>query len=260
MITLGCSTWFLRHMPISEALRIIKQNGFSLAEVWSDQIQLHGGSAREIGALARQLGLELTWHAASHDLNLTSRNSYLREAAFEQTKACLDLAKEAGASLLVLHPGRKSFTADEDDYYWALMRHIFSDLSKEAQKRGIPLALELMETKPCELVCSLEAFAKVAAWNLSNLFFTVDLAHLNTWGDPCRIWQSFDQKKLLHIHLSDNSLETMHLPLGRGNMNLDRLLRLIKKDFKKSIVLEGPSQGGLPRDLAAEFDFMKKRL
>jgi sugar phosphate isomerase/epimerase len=170
------------------------------------------------------------------------------------------MAKEAGAKLLVMHPGRKSFSADENDYYWALMPHILYDLSHEAQTRKMPLALELMEQKPCELVCSEQALAKVSAWKIPNLFFTLDLAHLNTWGDPCQIWQNLDRKKLLHIHLSDNSPEAMHLLLGQGAIDLTRLLALIKKDFNKRLILEGPSQGARPGDLAAEFEFVKKRL
>ena len=102
----GVTTMTFYHRPILEAVEFIGSCGFDCVEIWADHAwdEKKGASAAKLkGALARW-GLQSTVHCPVLDVNIASPNRGIREESLRQYRAALDLAKELGARLVVLHP------------------------------------------------------------------------------------------------------------------------------------------------------------
>jgi sugar phosphate isomerase/epimerase len=83
---------------------------------------------------------------------------------------------------------------------------------------------------------------------------TVDLAHLNTLGDPVGLFAELDPAWIAHMHLSDNAPHRVHLPLGDGLMDLGAVLEAVQGVYSGLVSLEGSvpgkGEGLLVRNLA----------
>lgn len=96
--------------PVEAAILIARQYGFAGMEVWAEHVWFHQSHPREIQQAARRVGMKLTLHAASWDLNLCSLNSGIRKQSVEEIKRSLALAGEIGAKSVTIHPGRVTLT------------------------------------------------------------------------------------------------------------------------------------------------------
>ena len=72
---------------------------------------------------------------------------------------------------------------------------------------------------------------------------TVDLAHLNTHGDPAELLSALQPGWITHVHLSDNAPHRVHLPLGAGAMDLAAALAAVAQVYEGVVSIEGSIPG-----------------
>jgi len=184
-----------------------------------------GGEARwrQIKELLRSHGLLPTVHASYVELNLSSLNPHLREAALRQTFRCLELAAYLEAKFLVVHAGNlnlnysPSFLPEARSH----LHESLATLSAEAEAAGVTVALENgWKGENYPLITNGDDHAalikEVASPALKAL---LDVGHANTFGVDLASYLKRLQPYLAGIHLHDNSgIRDEHLPLGTGTI------------------------------------------
>jgi sugar phosphate isomerase/epimerase len=252
----GCSTWFFQEHPVTEALGIIGEIGFPAAEIWMEHLWKRSESYGSIRNLAERLGLTLSLHAASYDLNITSANPGIRRESLRQIEESIKAAAALGAEPVVVHAGRLSSSRGDEEEYWRLLADAFDFLERIAAVTGIKVAVEAMENRSKELFVGPEDVHRLLNGKSRHLGLTVDLAHIQTVMDHEQFFSRIQDELIMHAHLSDFSPETTHVPLGHGLMDIDRALRTLHAHYRGVVVLEGFVRGAGIQTVKANWDYL----
>ncbi len=225
------------HSP-EEVLETARDLGYDGVEMWAYQL-LGNDGAPTLGEQARALGLVLTLHALTWDLNLSSRLESIRAASLDGVLRSVDLARQLGAELVVVHPGRITVPFDDAEAYWPHLVQSLQAIADHARAGGIRVGIEHMEPRQGEYVITADqANRLVRDIGRPNAGTVLDAAHI-PWGvdEP-----SFAARleHLIHVHLSDADESRLHLPLGHGTRNLTPILGALK-GYRGAIALEGYS-------------------
>jgi sugar phosphate isomerase/epimerase len=229
------------------ALEIIARHGFQAAEVWAQHLWESQVSPDAVAARARELGLKLSLHAPSYDLNPLASNPEIRFVSQRQVLDSFEAAAIMGAQVVVVHPGAVSSSTDDLEIYWARLRAYVETLNDRARSLGLTVGIESMERKKLQFVTRLDALERLAQMlddlggAASNIAITLDVAHARTNGDPMAFIQRTPH--VGHAHLSDSSPTKTHALMGEGELDLDQivpaLLARIERTEHGLIAIEG---------------------
>jgi sugar phosphate isomerase/epimerase len=236
---IGCATTFLKAYSVSEALDTIARCGYAAAEVWIEHLENTGESPQALARQAKSLGLILTVHAASYDLNPTSSNLGIALESSRQIEASLATSAELGAKLVVVHPGRRSSSRDRLEDFWPKLIGWVADLDQAADRLGVDVGLELMENRPKEIFMLPEHATQLMETDWKKIRLTIDVAHMNTYGDAARYLRDLNPAWIAHVHLSDNAPWQTHLPLGTGELDIPAVLYALQEVYTGIVSLEG---------------------
>src|SRR5690606_31148377 len=147
-----------------------------------------------------------------------------------QIAESLRLSALMQADLVVVHPGRRTSSRDPVEAAWGRLLEWLDEIDLSAKSAGVRIGLELMENRPKEIFMLAEDARRVMEENWSHIGLTIDLAHLNTHGDPLAYLDKLEPDWIWQVQLSDNAVSQTHLPLGKGEMDVERaLIRLCEK-------------------------------
>lgn len=253
----GTSTMFFRERSVTEALEAIARAGYATAEVWIEHVWWSGETPSEIARQARSLGLGLTVHAASYDLNITSSNRGIRQESLWQISLSITMAAEMEARVVVVHPGRLSSSRDRAADFWGPLLDATRQIDQWAAQHGVPVGLELMERRPKQFFITPEDGARLMAYPWANLRLTVDIAHLSTFGDPATLLERIEPAWIVHVHLSDSRPHQTHVPLGQGDMELAEALSALAARYEGLVSLEGYVPGRGEEVIAANLAYLR---
>jgi sugar phosphate isomerase/epimerase len=251
------ATRLLWHSGVLGALELISEAGFGASEVWAQHLWESNVTPEEVRATADNLGLQLSLHAPSYDLNPLSSNPEIRAISRHQILASLETAARMGAELVVVHPGHLSSTTDDEHIYWERLHGFVSDLNSSAAMLGVHVGIEGMEKKKLQFVTHLESLIRLGKMlePLEHVGITLDIAHAGTLGEPLEyIHQT---PKMIHAHLSDSSPGKTHALLGEGDLGLKKLVPKLLARFEGLIAIEGRLAADEPRALKVARDFLK---
>ncbi len=220
-----------------EIMETARDLGYDGAELWAYQLLRDEVDPAAVAARARALGLKLTLHALSWDLNPTSRIDAVRRASQDALRQSVELAAHLGAQLVVMHPGHTTSPHDDGAPYWPLLIASVREVADQAARHGLQVGVEHMEARQAEyLITPEDANRLVREVDRANVGTVLDIAHI-PWGeDEPRFLRSLD--RIVHVHLSDADESRLHLPLGQGGRDLVRILRALH-DYQGSVALEG---------------------
>jgi sugar phosphate isomerase/epimerase len=241
----GCSSWFFQELSIAEALQTIEGSSFSAAEIWMEHLWKSSESPGDLRILAKDLGLSLSLHAASYDVNIASTNPGIRKESLRQIEESLRVAGELGARPVVVHAGRLSSSKGDLHEYWRLLVDAFDHLQHAAVENGAEVAIEVMEKRPKERFVGPEDVHRLMVGDHCNMGLTVDLAHIRTVMDHREFFSRIPSKWIIHAHLSDSAPGATHVPLGRGSLDIDGALRALHSYYRGVVIVEGyvPGEG-----------------
>lgn len=241
----GCSTWFLRERSVKQALEGIFRCGFAAAEVWMEHLWRTGESPEEVARWAQALDLELSLHGASYDVNITSTNPGIRQESLRQVQESIVTAARLGAEVVVLHPGRLSSSRDNADECWEQLIEAVTLMDEWADREGVSVGLEAMEKRAKEVYVSPADVRRLLSMNWSNVGLTLDIAHAYTLMNPVDYIAQLDNQWITHVHLSDSAVEAVHVPLGRGQLDIAVTLKALSERYDGLVSLEGyvPGRG-----------------
>ena len=188
--------------------------------------------------LAEDLGLSLSVHALSWDLNFTSKLERVREASLEMLEESIALTQALNANPFVFHPGRITIPGDDAEDYWKLLVSGVRRLCECGRPRGVDLALEIMEHIPKEFFIHPEDSTRVLREvSMPNLGITFDAAHVPLDLDPLAFLK--DVEGVRQIHISDLTPEKRHIALGTGVRDFKPLVKYIVNELKVDVAIEG---------------------
>ena len=208
-------------------------------EIFHQQVAFHQVQPERIKRLVEKYQLDVFVHAYSWDLNLSSLQEPLREAALEQTKQSIMFAGLIGAQDVTIHPGRMSI-ALESDIYLEHMHDAMAQLLAFAETKRVSISFEIMGPIGKELVTDRFILEKIAKDYWQTLPVTLDLAHCQ---DEAMIIDHIENiPNLVKLHISNHKLGTYHTALDDGELDFKRLKPIIQKTGLP-VVVEGMEQG-----------------
>lgn len=245
MLEFGTATWVIGESTLLSALGHIREFGFSVAEVWMEHVWQSGESPEQIRDCAETLGLGLTVHAASYDVNVTSLNPGIRCESRRQIADSIHMAASLGARCVVVHPGRLTRSRHDTEDYWRSLVEFLQSMDSLAADYGIRLGIEVMEQKGGHVFVTPCAIRRLMDRPWQMLGVTVDLAHVATLMDHREYLSQLEPGWIVHVHASDTSRVKSHLPLGTGDMDVNAALAALEECYSGVVILEGiaPDRG-----------------
>ena len=238
------ATRLLWSAGILGALDGIAKAGFVAAEVWASHITDSGIPPFLVKKRADELGLKLSLHAPSYDLNPLSSNSEIRSLSRRLVLDSLEVAAQLEAKIAVVHPGALSSTTDDPETYWGKLEEFVLQLDSRAARLGLTVAVEAMEKKKLQFITSISSLERLAGLMVSvharHVGICLDIAHAGTIGDPEEFLARVP--RVVHVHLSDTSAEKTHALLGEGRLALPSIIPKLLEKMQGStgfIVVEG---------------------
>ncbi len=238
-----------------EILAIAYELGYDGVELWMYQLLRDEADLPAVAAQARALGLTVTVHALSWDLNPTSRIASVARASQDALAQSVEVAATLGAHLLVMHPGHTSAPYDDSPAYWPALIASVQQVADLAERHRLQVGVEHMEASQTEYFITPEDTNRLLREvNRPNVGTVFDIAHI-PWGeDEVRFVQRLE--RIVHVHLSDADKSHLHLPLGQGTRDLVRVLGALAS-YQGSVAIEGFSisaGGDLARWNKAQFE------
>ncbi len=242
----------------------IEDAGFQGWEIVSEgQQKVEGEFKDRVKEIYETTNLVLSLHAPLSDINIASVNERIWEESVRQIKESIENAYEFIDDICVVHPGvfsPLSIQKPEEAFQKAITG--LTTICEFAAERGLRIAVEnltsanmLIGRYPDELI------RIVRGVNMDNLGICLDIAHTNTTktlDEFLGIKAKAGDMDIIHIHVSDNfGAEDLHLPLGEGNLDWDRVFKGIDDyGYEGLMVMELYSiEGGI-----ASLDFIRKVL
>lgn len=182
--------------------------------------------------------IEVTVHAPFSDVNVGSLNEKIRRASLEVLRESLDVASNLNALVVTVHPGHCSpasrrFHGDYNRVHKSSLR----ELERYSSEFGTPVGVENMPSFPILDAQMPERLAELL--EETDLGVTFDIGHLNTVGFPFERFLELLGKRIVHLHLHDNSGESdEHLPLGNGTIPWKKVLPWLR-DFTWALEVTG---------------------
>lgn len=239
----GASTYFFLELSVTEALDKIARLGLSSAEIWMEHYRAAGQRPAAIVRRARAVGLQLTLHAASYDLNIISANSGIRRESMQQIRSSLAVGAELGVTVVVVHPGSLSSSKGDVAAAWQSLTEVLALLDEWAEEFGLKVGLENMEKGRRKIFVTPQDIECLLAHPWRNIRLTLDLAHMQTLMDAMTYLKQVKPEWICHVHLSDNNPGTTHLPLGHGQLPVAELLTELATHYSGIVSLEGYQPG-----------------
>lgn len=221
--------------PVDKVVQLAKQSELSGLEVWADHVWFHSTDPDKIRKANQDDSINLTMHAASWDLNISSLEKEIRESSVRQIQHSIKLADEIGADSITFHPGRLTLSQMKQEIYETLMMESIFTLIETAKRYKKNLSIELMEIKPKEFVTSPNTLNRLISGFLPELKITFDVAHISEDIPQRAFAQLINVDK---IHISDNSASQLHIPLGTGILDSKMLEEFLAISYLP-VVVEG---------------------
>jgi len=241
-----------------DALDEIARRGFGGAEVWVQHLHKSGSEPVAVKRRASELGLRLTAHAVSYDLNPLSLNPDILAVSWAQAQQSLIDAAVMEAEIVVVHPGQLSSSTDDFEDHWPTLVRFVAELDQVAGVLGLQVGVEGMERKINQFMCEPAILNRLAdimeteGW--SNVGLTADLAHMATFADPVAAFKEL--RRVVHVHISDGDPPgATHRPLGLGRLPLVEMFGALVEAGTIRFAVEGRwrKDEELALDKAAEF-------
>ena len=239
--------------PLLEQIEWIGAAGFDFLDLTLEPPGAASWSI-DLPAVRQLLGrfnLRVVGHTAPY-LPVASPVEGLRKAAVAEFRRCLDVFRSLNVSWMNIHPG----TAPMYSRAYSVERNLESLRELAANGDGVGLMIENVPG-----VFNTASQLGEVLDPLPDLGLHLDIGHCNlmspynTEGEILAAYHA----RLKHVHLHDNrgGQLDLHLPLGVGNIDLDRAIGALKSSgYNNTITLEVFTSD--PNQLLYSRDVLKK--
>jgi sugar phosphate isomerase/epimerase len=220
MIPLAVSSMFFHEYATPDIFQNVSRAGLTGIEYWIEtpHFWLRDLPVNEVAACRKQHKEipNLTVHGPVLDLNPCSINPGVARISIHYAVQAISIAEALGATVITLHPGRRTAKRPPGEADAVRFDHYLSALRIEAMKRPLSISMENMEPAVNSLLCTPDRVRQLLD-NEPWLSFTLDIAHALAASDeePAR-YIELCHDRLVNVHISRKEGRTLHLPLDRS--------------------------------------------
>lgn len=200
------------------------------------RVGMSNEAAKEVGTLAKRLGIRLSVHCP-YFVNLCSLETEKLEASKKRILDSMERAHHMGADIAVFHPGFYGKLTPKEAYM--AVKSSCEDILKRAKAKGIKnvrLGLETMGKQ--STFGTLEEIIGICE-EVKGCTPVIDWAHLNcryggflkTQADYAKIFEQLKPLKLEHLHTHVTCAEFTPAGPGKGNEKRHLTLDARAPDF-----------------------------
>lgn len=253
----GISNWIYGDEPLADTFARLARFGYECIELVGEPARY---SPPEIEALCEEHDIEVTsilgWCIAGIPGRDLATPKEERAAAVEYGRACIDLAADVGAPLLVVIPAPAGRTApignpsDQEAWRFAYQQEWDNAVDSVqraaayAAERGIELAIEPINRYESFLVTNLEQATRfIEDVGADNLRVHLDTFHMNL--EEPNLAEAVRQAgdRLGNLHLADSNRQAP----GRGHLDFAAILAALREiDYQGALALEPVPPGSDP--------------
>ena len=212
------------------------------------QFQLNTVSVSQLQEIGEEYQIFYTIHL-DENLNFCDFNPYVAQAYRRTVAETIQLAKELGVPLLNMHlssgvhftlPDKKAYLFSEYKEWYLKSTAEFRELCEDA----IGNSQILISIENCSgfLPFQKEALEILLASPAFGLTF--DIGHNHGCGGRDESYILQNKERLRHMHVHDALQDRDHLPLGEGELNIEKYLTLAQRQNCR-VVLETKTIEGL---------------
>ena len=140
----------IRGLSVRESINVAAQSGCGGIEIQTDYLPEDPGEREAVFARARQLGLYVSLHGPSSDINISSLNRGIRRESLRQIWEAIDLAASFEIEKLTVHPGMLSSMREDPEDKWRIMLDSVGEIGEYAALRQVHVGMENMEKRKKE--------------------------------------------------------------------------------------------------------------
>ncbi len=214
---LSCASLFLWEYSVYEIMEMLLEAGIKSVEFWAETPEFWKDrfDAMALAALEEELSMMpegCNLHVPVLDLNPASINDNVHKVTIRETLWSLDLAKNIGARVVTVHPGKRTVhRAPTDEDRDKFMKYL--EVCKEKADR-LKLCLSLENSMPgIQSMCSTPDEMKSVLERFPGLFFTYDVVH--AFIQSPGIAMSFIEElsdKMINLHIGAPHDGKPHFP------------------------------------------------
>ena len=222
---------------VVEQLRFIARAGFDFVELAIEAPEAEPGllaqKEKEIRDIIESRSLELVAHLPWY-FEIAHPYSRVREAFLEEVRSAIEVAADFGAELAGIHLHRlpKFFKERALELHIEALRRAQS----YAEDAGIKLCIENSDLRSFpqhDIEKILDTLPEL------GLVLDVGHAHIGSKLEEVVEFMHSLKQKVEHVHAHDNNLrEDLHLPIGAGKIEWERLLPELRGFYDGRITLE----------------------
>jgi len=219
---------------ILEEIEWIGRNRFEFVDLFleEDKAVPEKVDVGKVISSLRKYELGVVGHTAWY-LPIGSPIKTLRSTAVKESVRYFEVFRKLGVTLVTIHANWPSrmFSWEEGIRFQV---ETLTELVEEARKHNLELMYEPTDTLEDNMKNVSRILNKVP-----QLFLHIDIGHANLFGKkPERFIKKFHEK-LRHVHLDDNTRDLdLHLPMGCGDIDWEKTLRVLKEYYDGTITLE----------------------
>ncbi|GFO96899.1 xylose isomerase domain-containing protein [groundwater metagenome] len=178
---LSCASLFLWEYSVYDIMEMLLEAGIKSVEFWAETPDFWKDRNDSIALAALEETISMmpdgcTLHAPVLDLNPASINDNVHEVTIRETLWSLDLAREIGARVVTIHPGKRTVHRTPTNEDWEKFLKYLKVSKEKADRLGIQLSLE--NSMPgVQSMCSTPDEMKSVLEKFPGLFFTFDVVH-----------------------------------------------------------------------------------
>jgi sugar phosphate isomerase/epimerase len=250
----GASTllWGYSFGYICERLQVANLQG---VELWAEQFWQEQFVVTDILKEIRSNDLDISLHAASWDLNISSLNEGIRKQSIREIERSIELAYTLHVENITIHPGRLTLNEKWKPWHMDCLQRSLDTLERIAQRAGITLSIELMEYEKKEFVTSPYLLNELVDHRSGYVTTTFDIAHIPLFQSPGELLGELH--RVDKIHISDSTAKKFHVPLGEGAIDIMNVMPLIER-LDVPIVIEGFDYLGEENSLEKNVQFLQE--
>lgn len=220
---------------LEEIIKKAYLEGFQGIELWMQQVDYKKYSIDECRKVLKKYPIDITIHAYSWDLNLSSLNEGIRKASIDEIVKSIEFAHLIKAKDVTIHPGRETIFGFENKSKKILYESL-KEISDYGKKKNVIISLEIMEKIPQELITADKKLKDCLSNLYENFEYTLDVAHCTNEDEVFNYLKSVD--RICKIHISNKIGNKLHTALSTGDYDFQELLFKLE-ETNLPLVIEG---------------------
>ncbi|MEM2142293.1 MAG: sugar phosphate isomerase/epimerase family protein [Candidatus Thorarchaeota archaeon] len=246
-------------VPISSFASSISSLGLKFIEIQAEPpfrpADLEDTARRDLVDLMSSYDLDVRLHGPIYDARLCDLDDGQRLLSVQLAKDCVQLARDLGSDVLVIHPGK--CPGDGGNGVWDTCRARFIESLKEisllAGDLGVTVAVENKQRGgDRELIMYPDEHVQILDdMRDYGVMAVLDIGHAHTVGLDLVQYLDLVKEYLMEVHLHDNvGLRDEHRPLGQGTADIRGFMQsLMRAGYGGAITLELRSLGAISEAL-----------